>query len=480
MTIQAVFFDMGGTIETFRSNRELRLKATPVLNEVLLSKGINLNLETIALFNLVNSGLEKYHKWTIESLVELSPVRVWKEYILVDYPQFFTTIDSDGEELMYWIETNYYERVLRPEVPAVLEKLHKMGLVIGLISNVCSEAQVPENLKKYGIKQYFDTIVTSSDYGRRKPDPSIFHRAAYLAKVPTSRCVYVGDRILRDILGARRAGFRLAIQINHDFEHGEIDDGAQPDAVIDTMDELISIIQEENLKLPSLPSDNKPIKAFLFDAGDILYFRPRRGILFNEFLNKHGVVDTNDNSYKKEIKQLAYKGEISRADYFRELVKSYGINDPITIEEGTHILREADDDITFFDGVYDTLKELKQKGYLLGIITDSAVPVYLKLSWFDKGGFVDVWDSYISSQEIGVQKPDPKIYMASLEQVGLQPYQAVFVGHNQEELSGAKNIGMSTIAFNSDEGAVADHIIERFQDLLSVQFSDVTASGDLS
>lgn len=475
MTIQAVFFDMGGTIETFRSDRELRLKATPALFELLLSKGINLDLETNALFTLVNSGLDKYHKWSIASLVELSPATVWKEYVLTGYPQYFPILDEIGEELMFWVDTNYFERTLRPEVPAVLEKLHNMGLVIGLISNVCSHGQVRENLKRYGIIQYFDTIVTSADYGRRKPDPSIFHRAAFLAKVPTSRCSYVGDRISRDILGARRSGFCLSIQINHDFEHGEIDEGAQPDAIIDTMNELIPIIQKENLLFHILPSDKNPIKAFLFDAGDILYFRPRRGILFNEFLKKHCVIDTNNNSRKNEIKQLAYNGEISRVDYFRELIKSYGIDDPIAIEEGTHILHEADDDITFFDGVYNTLKELKQKGYLLGIITDSAVPVYLKLSWFDKGGFADVWDSYISSQEIGTQKPDPRIYLASLEQIGLEPHQAVFVGHDPEELAGARNIGMSTIAFNSDLGAVADHTIERFQDLLTVQFCATTS-----
>ncbi len=40
MTIKAVFFDMGGTIETFRFDREMRLKATPVLNKLLITKGI--------------------------------------------------------------------------------------------------------------------------------------------------------------------------------------------------------------------------------------------------------------------------------------------------------------------------------------------------------------------------------------------------------------------------------------------------------
>lgn len=475
MTIKAVFFDMGGTIETFRFDQELRLAATPALDDLLISKGINLNLGVNDLCKLITTGLDNYHKWAIDSLIELPSARVWKEYIFYDYPQFFHILDEFGEELMYWIDTNYYERDLRPEIPAVLDQLHKMGIVIGLISNVCSIGQVPGNLTKYGIIQYFDTIVTSSEYRRRKPDPSIFHRAAYLAKVPTSRCAYVGDRILRDIVGARKAGFRLAIQINHKFEHGEIDEGAQPDAVIDTMDELIAIIQKENLNEMDLPADKIQIKALLFDAGDILYYRPRQGVLFNEFLGKNGITANKSDSQRLHLKKLAYHGELSREEYFRELIKSYGLFDPSLIEEGCKILQEADDDIIFFDGVFDTLRKLKQQGYLLGVITDSAVPVYLKLSWFDKGGFVDVWDSYISSQEIGVQKPDPKIYMASLEQMGLKPDQTIFVGHNPDELRGAKNIGMFTIAFNSDLGASADQTIERFQDLLTVQFNDFSS-----
>ena len=67
----------------------------------------------------------------------------------------------------------------------------------------------------------------SSEYGRRKPDPAIFHYAARLAKVPTSECIYIGDRIARDVVGAKRAGFHMAIQIAHDFQHGEQDEGAQ-------------------------------------------------------------------------------------------------------------------------------------------------------------------------------------------------------------------------------------------------------------
>src|SRR4030065_2601908 len=146
---------------------------------------------------------------------------------------------------MVWIETHYYQRQMRPEIPVVLDSIQKMGYKIGMISNVNSRGQVPLNLTEYGILDYFNPIVLSSEYGRRKPDPSIFHYAARLANTPTSECIYIGDRISRDVLGAKRAGYKIAIQIQHEFNNGETDEGPNPDMVINNMNGLLEFLQTE-------------------------------------------------------------------------------------------------------------------------------------------------------------------------------------------------------------------------------------------
>ena len=66
-----------------------------------------------------------------------------------------------------------------------------------------------------------------------------------LSNTPTSECIYIGDRISRDIVGAKRAGFKLAIQIQHDFNHGENDDGATPDLIFNNMTELLELLSSE-------------------------------------------------------------------------------------------------------------------------------------------------------------------------------------------------------------------------------------------
>src|SRR5512139_3962931 len=465
MKIQAVFFDMGGTIETFASTREIRLEGTRLIQQKLEQAGIDLGLRNEELCVLISCGLDQYKRWCLQSLEELPPARVWSEYVFCDREVDSGILSGISEELMFLIETRFYVRAMRPEMPEVLRGIQKMGPKIGLISNVNSRGQVPTNLKEYGIFDYFHPIVLSSEYGCRKPDPAIFHHAARLANVPTSQCVYVGDRVARDIEGARRAGFGMAIQIRHDFNHGEDDSGAAPDAVISNMTKLLEILHEECDLQPMHPNPGK-IQALIFDAGDILYFRPQRGSEFTAFLTGLGMeVNPNHRQQKKEIEYQAYRGQISHDDYRESIVRMYGISEPDLVARGKQALIDDDSNVQFFEGVADTLWALKKQGFLLSIVTDTANSISTKLKWFEQGGFGHVWDSIISSMDIGTRKPDPQIYQAALQQLGVTPDQAVFVGHRASELSGAHAVGMQTIAFNYDQDASADFFIQRFSDL---------------
>jgi HAD superfamily hydrolase (TIGR01509 family) len=467
MKIRAVFFDMGGTIETFGYTRELRLKATPALQQMLVNAGIDLGLSDEALCEVISAGLQRYHDFSLASLVEYPPARVWREFILADYLFDPARLDAIAENLMFYIETHYYQRQMRPEVPEVLREIQCLGLKIGLISNVNSRSQVPTNLSKYHIQQYFDPIVLSSEYGHRKPDPSIFHYAARLMNVPTSACVYIGDRVARDIIGAQKAGFRLAVQIEHDFEHGEDDIGAIPDALIHNMAELVGILKAELIR-PE-PEPERSIRAILFDAGDILYYRNERKDLFLRFLAELGLGAGEDHKSETDaLTQLAFCGSISRDEFLNAYLRIFGVTAPDQLKRGKQILEQENNKVVFFEGVKETLAALKEQGYLLGIITDTANSVHTKLSWFERGGFGHLWDSIISSWELGIRKPDPRIYQAALDQCGLAAGQAIFVGHKRSELVGARAVGMKTIAFNYDQGVEADYFIERFADLTNV------------
>jgi putative hydrolase of the HAD superfamily len=466
MTVQAVFFDMGGTIETFSYTREFRLAAVPGLRERLARAGIELGLSDEQLLDLVVSGMLRYHQWRLQTLQELTAAHIWRDFILAAYPDCWEAVCPAAEELMMYYERHFYRRQMRPEMPAVLEAIRKLGLKIGVISNVCSRGQVPVNLAQYGIQHYFNPIVLSCEYGRRKPDPAIFHYAARLANVPTSHCVYVGDLITRDIVGARRAGYRLAVQIRHAFNRDEPEVGATPDAVIEDMNDLLTLLEVAQAPATVPPG---PVRAILFDAGDILYHRPHRGRQFNAFLRELGLnPDVSHLSEKVKLADQAYSDQISQDSYREALVRLHGVTQPEDIQRGIEILSKEDENVHFFTGVRKTLLELKARGYLLGVVTDTASSVSVKLRWFEKGGFGSVWDSIISSKELGVRKPHPQLYQAALQQLGLSADQVIFVGHKATELDGARAVGLKTAAFNYEKSAMADCYIEKFADLLNI------------
>ncbi len=484
--IQAVFFDMGGTIETYWFDRELRLKATPAVQQRLLEAGIDLGLDNQALYEVIAAGLERYKTWKDASLIELHADEVWRDFILRDYTVDPERLASAAEDLMFWLDMHYYAREMRPEMPQVLEALKGMGLKLGVISNIVSCGQVPTNLEKYGIRDYFDPVVLSCEYGRRKPDPAIFHYAARLANVPAGRCVYVGDSTSQDICGAHRAGFRYAIQIHNEFtgcEECEDDPEAVPDLFIERMDDLVDFIAAQRQRageiVQPVGGQDGHISALLFDAGDVLYYRPGRGQRLGQFLRELGLdIGSVSAAQKLEIKEQSLVGRLTQEQYREAQVRLYGINEPDLILRGTQAIQAEDDDIRFFDSVRDTLIQLRERGFLLGIVTDTAFPVSVKLGWLERGGFGAVWDTVISSNEIGIHKPDPEIYRAALRQLGVTPGQTAFVGHMAAELDGARASGLTTIAFNYGDSVRADHYIQCFEDLLDVVGNPSPDRGD--
>jgi putative hydrolase of the HAD superfamily len=471
MTIQMIFFDMGGTIDTFRFSREYRIANVHLIRECLERAGITLTQSDEKLADLITKGAVAYSCWNLESNIELAPAEIWSRFFLKNVHLTSEALEPIGEELGFLYETKLYIREIRQEVPDVLAKIKEMGLKIGCISNTQSLKQVSYNLKQYGIIDYFDPIVLSSSYGRRKPDPAIFYYAARLANVPTGKCVYVGDKINRDILGAHRAGFRLAVQIKHEYDNGEKDEGATPDAVIQKMNDLLPILEEELEKDKRNLQKHKSnkVKALFFDAGDILYYRPHRDMNFKKYLNgKKLDLDPNFESERRRVKDLAYSGKMRRRDYYEKVLHLYGIHSKEEIAEGIAAMNLDDNTVEIIEGVPETINQLKENGFILGIITDTAFSFSKKLNWFEKHGFGHVWDSVISSKEIGVRKPSPTMYEKAILQTGVLACEAVFVGHKKTELDGARAVGLKTIAFNYEKDAVADYYVQNFRDLLKI------------
>lgn len=68
--------------------------------------------------------------------------------------------------------------------------------------------------------------------------------------------------------------------------------------------------------------------------------------------------------------------------------------------------------------------------------------------------FEDAFDHMVISAEVGVVKPDPRIYQMALEQIGVSPDEAVFVDDFIENVEGAQAVGMSAIHFKGSQETI--------------------------
>lgn len=242
--IRAVIFDMGGTLEDIYYDDALRLDATRGLRRMLGMHGIDPGLSVPDLCAVVKAGMDKYNAWREETEVELPPERLWSEFVLVAQGLPKERVAEIGEELALYYDLHFYKRALRPEAESLLAVLRERHMRLGVISNVYSRGAVPCNLARYGLTLFFQSVVTSSTFGWRKPNARIFLEATRLMKLSPAACAYVGDTVSRDVVGARRAGYGLAIQIKS-FLTARSDretDVESPDAVIDNLMQVVELV----------------------------------------------------------------------------------------------------------------------------------------------------------------------------------------------------------------------------------------------
>ncbi len=242
--VRAVIFDLGGTLENVDYDDELRAAAAGDLQRLLRAAGLDPHLPTPELAATIRAGMRAYTDWREAHEVELPPERVWAEYLLPDHGLSREKLAAAAEELTFFYETHYFRRSLRPEAPAALAALAADGRRLAVISNIMSRGIVPRKLAEYGIAGYFDPILTSSVFGWRKPNERIFLECARRLGLPPAQCAYVGDTISRDVSGARRAGYGLAIQIKS-FLTARADretDVAPPDAVVGDLREVAAVV----------------------------------------------------------------------------------------------------------------------------------------------------------------------------------------------------------------------------------------------
>ena len=130
------------------------------------------------------------------------------------------------------------------------------------------------------------------------------------------------------------------------------------------------------------------------------------------------------------------------------------------------------------EGGYEVIKELKKRGFRLGIISNliGEEEIY---GWLKQDHLEEYFDTVILSSICHIRKPDPEMYWMGCRELGLEPKECASIADNlNRDITGAKLAGIgANILFISPEKLAKktitdenrpDYIIHRFMDALDL------------
>jgi putative hydrolase of the HAD superfamily len=123
-----------------------------------------------------------------------------------------------------------------PGAVETIERLAERELHVGVVSDV-DDDEGKWMLERFGVRERFDSITTSEEVGRTKPDPAMFETALEKAGAAPARSLMIGDRYDHDVRGADEAGL-------HGVAFGA-DDGPAVAYRIESPPEILEIVDGE-------------------------------------------------------------------------------------------------------------------------------------------------------------------------------------------------------------------------------------------
>ena len=230
-------------------------------------------------------------------------------------------------------------------------------------------------------------------------------------------------------------------------------------------------------------------RAMLFDFGGTLYDyrtleRANRESLVA--LARWSGIEANSKeielAYRKALRRTFY-AYLPRAYYLHHdlfldalagMLEAFGVALERTLFERYQVmLREAHKrDLVLREGVPDTLRTLRERGILVGLVSNIDRDQLAYLS--QAARLPEHFDWMLSSEEARSCKPDLAIFEEAIRRTGCAPQETVFVGDTlAQDIAGANRVGMGSVLLwhRDDRSPPADgprprHVIRRIPELL--------------
>ena len=197
------------------------------------------------------------------------------------------------------------------------------------------------------------------------------------------------------------------------------------------------------------------IRAVLFDFGGVLSASPFKAFARYEdeeglpagFLRSLNATNHHTNAWAR-----LERGEVSLEDFgalFEEEARAAG-----------HAVAAADV-LTLLGGaprpvMIQAVRRCRDR-YLVGLATNNffrARPAQTAPAGLES--VLGLFDEVIESSTLGIRKPEPAFFEACCTRLGIQPHEAVFIDDLGVNLKPARQLGMTTIKFVTEDAAIAD------------------------
>jgi putative hydrolase of the HAD superfamily len=210
---------------------------------------------------------------------------------------------------------------------------------------------------------------------------------------------------------------------------------------------------------------NEPIKAILLDAGRVCnyaatghWFIPPNFFEFIKPVNWEHVRDIERAAAFAQAKETLdmYPLVPTKEEEFTVFVDYYSTffrsiprlkAAPEQIEGIARDLVNNPEKYAFYPDALEMIPRLAA-GYKLAVVSDSWPSLE---DVFVHAGMRDHFSAFIISSQIGVRKPDPRMFNAALDALGVKPEEALFVDDHKKNCDGARTLGLQTALLCRDQ-----------------------------
>lgn len=222
------------------------------------------------------------------------------------------------------------------------------------------------------------------------------------------------------------------------------------------------------------------IKHVFFDLDHTLWdFEKNSDLTFQKIFKKQKI-ELNLNDFLEVYKPLnlqywrLYREEkVTKSELRYQRLKktfdavNYTISDVLIDEIADQYIEYLPHFNYLFDGTFEILDYLKEK-YVLHIITNGFEEVQTKK--MESSKILHYFDAIITSESVGVKKPNPKVFHHALKVAGAKQENSIMIGDSIEaDVLGAINIGLEAIHCNFDHKKNIDYNFKSITSLLELK-----------